>query len=172
MDIVGLLVAADRAHVCIKTFTDLETVFFQRISFPLGQRLHDFSHAAVLLENIKINRALNTVQIVVQSGSGVDKKRRGNAKQVQSLRKHALEKIFDCLNTYLCIVQIQRGMVILGNHRVFHTHLPCRLRSGLLNRFCIDKNGERINDLCGAQEEDAPGRQPCSCACFCTDVYS
>ena len=61
MDIVHFFVAADGAHIGIKTFSYMEAVFFQCVTFPFCKRVYNFSFSAVLTGYIKCNRSLYTV---------------------------------------------------------------------------------------------------------------
>ena len=54
----------------------MEAVFFQGIAFPFGQGLYDFAIAPFLFQNIKGNRTFYAVQVIVQTGFGVNEQRR------------------------------------------------------------------------------------------------
>ena len=49
MHVVSDLIAADGIHVRVKAFAYVETVLFQRISFPFGKRVNDLDRTVILL---------------------------------------------------------------------------------------------------------------------------
>ena len=122
MDIVGDLIPADRDHVGIETFADLKAVFFQSVAFPLGQRLNDFTGPSVL-EYIEGYGALYTVEVVIQTGCRIDKKRSGDALKIQALGKKILKEVLDDFDGDLCIVKVEIGFVVFWDVKVFHVAL-------------------------------------------------
>lgn len=82
VDVVGRFVAADGVHVRVQPFTGLEAVRFERLTLPFRQRMDDFRRFAGF-ENVKGHRALDAVQVVVQTTVGRDHNRRGHTGQVQ-----------------------------------------------------------------------------------------
>ena len=72
VDVVGVLVAADRHHVGVQAFTYAESVFSQRVALPFGQGMDDFCHLAGFFD-VKRDRALHAIEIVIESGFGADK---------------------------------------------------------------------------------------------------
>ena len=72
MEIVQLLIPADGIHVSDKALPGAEAVLAQGITLPFGKAVH---HLGVLVEagNIKGNRALNAVQIIVEAAAVGDK---------------------------------------------------------------------------------------------------
>ncbi len=87
MDVVGLFVAADCAHIRIEAFSIGKSVFLQGEPFPFGQRMHDFRGGIILLFDAEYDRAFHAVQIIVQTGSRVNEQRCGNTQQMQAFRQ-------------------------------------------------------------------------------------
>ena len=65
MDIVGLLITANGAHVGVKTFSCGKTVFLECIAFPFCERLYNLSFSGVLVFDIKGYGTFDSVQIIV-----------------------------------------------------------------------------------------------------------
>ena len=93
-----------------------KTVFLQSHTLPLGQRVYDLRLGVALLLDAEGDRALHTVQVIVEAGGRIDEQRCGHAQQMQLFRQQYLKKIFHSLDADLRIVQIQRRLVIFGNH--------------------------------------------------------
>ena len=119
MDVVGDLIPADGHHIGIQTFSCAETVFFQGVALPFGQGLDYFTGPAGL-ENIEGYGTLDAVEVIVEAGSGIDKEGSGDALQIQALCQKVLEKVFDDFDGDLRIVEIEIGLIVLRNVKVFH----------------------------------------------------
>ena len=93
---VEVLVPADCVHIGVKPGSALKAVFLERKAFPLGKGLH---HLDVLMyfENVEAYRALDAVEVVVESAFGKDEKRGGNTGQLKGVRKLALEAVLNKL---------------------------------------------------------------------------
>ena len=76
-------VAPDGVHVGVKALALIEVVLAQRPALPLGQRLHNLALRAVHGGNIKGDRALDAVQVIVETGVGAHEQRRGHALEIQ-----------------------------------------------------------------------------------------
>ena len=50
MDVVCILVAADRYHVGVEAFSDTKPVLAERVALPLGKGVDDFRHLAGFLD--------------------------------------------------------------------------------------------------------------------------
>ena len=66
VEVVKILVTADSVHIGIYALTRRKTVFFQRESLPLCERMHDLC-VSVDPFYIERHRSFNSVQIIVQS---------------------------------------------------------------------------------------------------------
>ena len=123
MNVVGVLIPADGAHVGVEAFADVEAVLLQGVALPFGQRVDNFGRALVLFPDAKGNGALHTVQVVVETGFRGNEKRRGHAQQVKLLCQGLLEKVFDCLDGYLGVIEPQRRGIIRRYVQMFHNQL-------------------------------------------------
>ena len=75
VEVVHVLVAADRVHVAVEALAHAEAVVLQGLALPLGQRLNDLHLDAAVL-GVEGDLPLDAVQIVVQAGRSLDKERR------------------------------------------------------------------------------------------------
>ena len=105
VDIVRNLIPAYGAHISIEAFAGLEAVFFQREAFPFGQRLYDLGFVIILFLDAESYGTLNPVQVIVQAGSRVYKKRRRYTQQVQPFCQQRLKEVLYRLNADLGIVE-------------------------------------------------------------------
>ena len=149
MQIVRVVIAADRAHIGVKPLADAEVVAHQRHALPLGQRLHDLGLAADLLHR-KVNLALHAVQIIVDAAVGADDDRRGDALQVERRRQHALKGVLDDLDGALRLENVQHGSVARGKNHVLHSStLQCR-KTGIIiahpRALCKRQCAENISE--------------------------
>ena len=88
-----------------EAFAGLEAVFFQREAFPFGQRLYDLGFVIILFLDAESYGTLNPVQVIVQAGSRVYKKRRRYTQQVQPFCQQRLKEVLYRLNADLGIVE-------------------------------------------------------------------
>lgn len=72
MQVAQFFVAADGIHVGVQPLAGRKSVLVQRHPFPLGQRMDDLCRPAGL-GNIEGYRPLHTVQVIVETGGGIDK---------------------------------------------------------------------------------------------------
>ena len=121
MNIIRHFIAANSIHVGIQTFPHGKTVFFECKTLPFGKRLHNLSRMGGIIFDIESNRTFNPVQIIIESGRGVYKKRCRNAKQIKACRQQILKKVFYGFDADLCIMQVQCGMIIFWYLKVFHS---------------------------------------------------
>ena len=103
VDIVRNLIPAYGAHISIEAFAGLEAVFFQREAFPFGQRLYDLGFVIILFLDAESYGTLNPVQVIVQAGSRVYKKRRRYTQQVQPFCQQRLKEVL-----YRCLLYTSR----------------------------------------------------------------
>ena len=106
MYIVRDFIAADRTHICVKALAYTEAVLFKSVALPLRERLNDLGFPAVLLFDIKRDRALHTVQIVVESGFGINEQRSRYAQKIQTFGQKILKEILDNFNRHLRFMQV------------------------------------------------------------------
>ncbi len=69
--------------------------------------MHDLDLALILLADTKSYRALDAVQIVIETGFRRDEQRRGDAQEIELLRERLLEEILHGLDRDLRIVERQ-----------------------------------------------------------------
>ena len=120
VDVVQLLIPANGVHIRIQAVSDGKVVPFQGQPLPLGQGV---DHLGILLNggNIKADRPLVAVQVVVQSGILRDEQRRRDPLQVQGAGKLLLKGLFDIGNGPLGVIGIQGGGVVLRDHNGAHS---------------------------------------------------
>ena len=134
VEVVELLVAADRIHIRHKAVADEKAVVVQRQPLPLRQRVHDL-RVQRGGGDVERDRALDAVQVVVQAGRRVDKQRRGHALQVQCGADFDEENIFDQADRLLRLIKAEarritfrNGNPVHNNHPFFARYAPRRRR--------------------------------------------
>ena len=116
MKIVGILISADRTHICIETFSGVKTITLQRIAFPLRERVYNLHLFIILLFYSKRNRAFHTVQVVIQSGFRTNKKRGRYTCQMKVLCKRPFKVIFHLFDGNFRFTDGKRRAVALWYH--------------------------------------------------------
>ena len=119
VEVVHLLVAADGVHVGEQALAGLEVVALQRQTLPLGQGVYHLPVCAHI-GNIKGNRALHAVQVVVQAGIFLYEQGSGNTAQIQRLPQIHLKIALDELNGALHLIGGQRRLVPGGDRQLAH----------------------------------------------------
>ena len=61
MDIIGILITANRVHICIETFSNGETISTECHSLPLCKGMYDFQGAVILFLNAEGYGTLYTI---------------------------------------------------------------------------------------------------------------
>jgi len=61
MDIVQDFIGANRIHIRVEPFTDIEAISRKGHTLPFGQRLHDFGLGAIVAPDIETDRLFSTV---------------------------------------------------------------------------------------------------------------
>ena len=117
VEVVHLLVAADGVHVGEQALAGLEVIALQRQALPLGQGVHHLTGGAHI-GDIKGNRALHAVEVVVQTGILLHEQRSGNPAQIQRLPQIHLKIALDELDSPLHLIGGQRRLVA-GRDRQF-----------------------------------------------------
>ena len=99
----------------------MESVFFQRITFPFRQRMYNLCHVIILFFNTECNRALHTVQVVVQAAALHDEQGSGHALQVQGHADLFLKDGLDQADGFLCVIQAQQALVVFRQSDLAHS---------------------------------------------------
>ena len=123
VEVVHVLVAADSVHVAVEALAHAETVVFQGLALPLGQRLDDLHLDAAVL-GVEGDLPLDAVQIVVQAGRSLDEERCRHAVQVQRGTQGVGKQPLHRADGALGVVQVQRGRVVFRNDDLAHSRLP------------------------------------------------
>jgi len=123
MQVVENLIPADGVHVRIEALMDLEAVFLQRIALPLGQRLHDFDALVRHIHQIKGDRSLDAVQVVVQAAFLFHEQRGADAGQMQLLADLLLEGVADILDGLLGLADVQGRFIVLRQSQIHGEYL-------------------------------------------------
>ena len=119
MGVVHLLVTTDGVHIGEQTLAHVELIFLQRQTLPLGQRMHHLGVGADV-GNVERNRALHTVEVVVQSGIFINEQGSRHTAQVQRLTQIYLEIALDEFDGALHLVHGQRRFVPFRNDDLAH----------------------------------------------------
>ena len=147
MEVVGLLVAADRVHVGIEALAHGEPVTAERVALPFGERLDDLSLSSAEGGDVERDGALDAVEVVVQTRGGIHEQRRGHAQEVESLCEAALEVVLDALDRDLRLMQSELGAVCCGDDEM--VHVPSlrwkRLVPRIVAALCFPSVTERDN---------------------------
>ena len=128
VEVVQLLVPADGVHVAVQALAHAEAVVLQGLTLPLCQRLHHLCLNAAV-PDVKGDLAFHAVQVVVQAGGSLQKQRSRHAVEVQRGTQGVGEQPLHGADGTLGVVQVQRGCVVLRDHRFAHNSLPLSFRS-------------------------------------------
>ena len=121
-----VLVAADRVHIGIKALAGEKSVALERQTLPLGKRLHHLGFV-IGAQDLKADRALDTVQVVVQARVFLDKQRGGNPVKVQKRTQPVFKQTVDQADRLLGVIHAEKALIPLGNDRV-HSGTPFLIR--------------------------------------------
>ena len=119
MEVVYLLVAADGVHIGEQALAHVELIALQRQTLPLGQGVYHLTVSAHI-GDIKGNRALHAVQVIIQTGILTDKQGSGDPAQIQRLPQIDLKVTLDELDGALHLIDGQRRLVTGGNENLTH----------------------------------------------------
>ena len=121
-----VLVAADRVHIGIKALAGEKSVALEREALPLGKRLHHLGFV-IGAQDLKADRAFDTVQVVVQARVFLDKQRGGNPVKVQKCAQPVFKQTVDQADRLLGVIHAEKALIPLGNDRV-HSGTPFLIR--------------------------------------------
>ena len=130
VEVVEILVAADSVHIGIYALTGSKAVTHQRHALPLGKRLYDLCDRINSLD-IKADRTLNAVKIIIESRCGIDKQRRGCALQVKCGSELALKRLLEITYRGLSLIKVEYRGIALGD---IGMHTSSFLIGGCLRR--------------------------------------
>ena len=119
MEIVGLLIPPDGVHIGVEPLPHGELVAVERHALPLGQGV---DHLGVPPGggNIKSDRPLHTVEVVVEAGGCLHKQGGGYPAQVQRAAQRVLKKTLEQADGLLGVVEVETGSVPLGDVGLVH----------------------------------------------------
>ena len=120
VDIVGQLVPADGVHVGVESLAHGELVAVEGHALPLGQGV---DHLGVPGGggDVKGDRALHAVQVVIEAGGGLYKQGGGYPAQVEGSAQTVFKQPLQKADGLLRIIQVEAGGVPLGNDGLFHS---------------------------------------------------
>ena len=146
--VVQVLIPADGVHIRIESIAHGEVVPLQGQPLPFGQRMH---HLGISLHrrNVKGNRALIAVQVVIQAGVLRDKQWGGDPFQIQCFGEFFLKCFFDVGNGPLSVVGVQHRLIALGNIHFVHkaATFPLALKDGSIVFILLDKIKYGFSDI-------------------------
>ena len=127
------IIGSDGIHIGVEALTGFETEVGQGHAFPLGQGLHNLHFLIVHMAYLEGNRPFNSIQIVIDPGTGSHKKRRGDSGQIELKSQIGLECIFEFEYGSLGVFGIEKRFVIRGEYEVFHGWVLYRGPTGCAN---------------------------------------
>ncbi len=101
VEVIQQLIPADGVHIGVEAGAGAEAVGPQGHPLPLGQGLDDLHLGPVHIQDIKLDRALHPVQVVVKAAFWPDKERGGDAGEAQGGGKLRLKGILGGLDCHL-----------------------------------------------------------------------
>ena len=104
MQVIGLFVAADSVHVADQTATNGKVVAPECIALPFSKRLNYLGVLAHIWQ-VKSNRMLDAIEVVVHAGKRINNQRSGDARQLQRGAQLGQKHVLDLLNSFLRIVK-------------------------------------------------------------------
>ena len=119
VQVVQFLIAADGVHVSHNALAGAEAVLVQGIALPLCQAVDDLG-VLVQAGHIELDRALHTVQIVVQAAALHDEQGSRDALEVERHADLLLENRLDQADGFLGVVQAQQALVAFRNDNAAH----------------------------------------------------
>ena len=112
--IEDILVASNGIHIRVKALAGIKTVYMQRHALPFCKRLHNLCLSADV-RNIKGNRTLVAVEIIIQSGRLLNKQGSGDTEKVQICGQLILKQTLQQTNRFLRVINTQQAAIALGN---------------------------------------------------------
>ena len=119
VEIVQLLVPADGVHVGVQPLAHRELIAVQGHALPLGQGV-DHLGLPPGEGDVEGDRALHSVQVVVEAAGRLHKQGGGHPAQAQGPPEGVGEQPLEQADGLLGVVQIQTGGVPLGDDGLFH----------------------------------------------------
>ena len=119
MEVVDLLVAADGVHIGKQALADVELIALQRQPLPLRKRMDDL-RLGVYVGDVKADRTLVAVQVIVQAGGLLHEQRRGHAAQIERVGQICLKIALDEFDRALQLIDGQWGAVALRDKDLAH----------------------------------------------------
>src|SRR5699024_7433778 len=121
VQIVDDLISADGIHISIDAFIYLEAIAFERHALPFGQRVHDL-HITFDITDIKGDRTLYAIEVIIETAVFADKQRRGYTHQVQMIRQPAFKQILHIFDGNLRRDVIQFVFIIMREDQSSFVH--------------------------------------------------
>ena len=142
VEVIDLFVAADGVHIGKQTLADVELIALERETLPLGQRLHHL-RIRTNVGNVKSDRTLHAVQVVVQTGVFLHEQRGGDPAQIQCIAQIDLEVTLDEFDGALHFINRQRGMIALRDIGSAHAGFtPLKKYALIIITYINDFNSE------------------------------
>ena len=127
MEVVHDLIPADGVHISIETRAQLELIALEGQPLPLGQRV-DYLTIGSHVRDVKCDRALHTVQVIIEAGGAIYKQRGGDPVQIQPHRQVMLKVGVNQLNSALELIVGQGHLIAGGNGQFAHVHTVLYVR--------------------------------------------
>ena len=121
MDIIQALVAADGVHIRHQALAGVEIIPLEGVALPFGQGVDDLTLRADG-GDVKADRALVAVEIIIQARGFFYKKRGGDTLEIERMAQIALEISLNKLNRALCFIDCQRILIAGRNITLVHIH--------------------------------------------------
>ena len=112
MQVVQLLVSTDGVHIRIDAIAWLYLVFGQRQALPFSQRVNDLSTSIAQVLDGERHCTLHTIQVVVDAQSLQYEEWSRHTTQTQLGRQVLLKELLNHLNTLLCLLSTEQGLVV------------------------------------------------------------
>ena len=104
VQVIRMFVATDSVHVADQAATDGKVVAPECIALPFCERLNYLGVFADVWQ-VKCNRMLDTIEVVVHTGKRVNNQWSGDARQLQCGAQLGQKHVLDLLNCFLSIVK-------------------------------------------------------------------
>ena len=119
VEVIHHFIPADSVHIRVEAAAGGELIALEGQALPLGQRMH---HLAVgpHVGDVKGDRALHAVEVVVEAGVSVHKQGGGDPVQIQPDGEAVLELRVDQFDGTLELVVGKRHLVAFGDDELAH----------------------------------------------------
>ena len=122
VQVVQLLITADGVHIGHKALTGAIAVLVQGIALPFGKAVNNLG-LLIQAGNIERNRALHTVQVIIQTAALYNKEGSRDALEMQCHAKLFLKDRFDQADGLLGVIQPQQTLVPFRNDNAAHSRI-------------------------------------------------